>query len=253
MLLTICSNFRPLNGDLKERMRSWRNSIHVCRSHGSIFHSNLHHIVDLLYTLDCEIGKITNIHAWVWLFMKVKSIPWIFWEKISNLLIVNLEITRSNKELRLLWVSLDSLKHIFEGPWHDSFLNWVVLLSSHSMGLTSSCLTIGKDGSIVAFEDVLDDATCAPCIDKLLRESPVETHIESELLWRLVWLWLVDHNFSRVTVHFDYNFMACCHFIFGKRSASNHDFHSFLFLGFFSYQLFHVRHIWISWWGLLFI
>jgi len=54
------------------------------------------------------------------------------------------------------------------------------------MSLTSSCLTIGKDGSVITFEDVLDDATCALSIDKLLRESPVETHIKSELLWRLV-------------------------------------------------------------------
>ena len=132
----------------------------------------------------------------------------------------------------------------------EAEVRWAPL---HGVSFTRSSLTIGKDGSVISFEDVLDDATCALSVNKLLRESPVETHIKSELLWRLVWLWLVDHNFSIIAIHFDNNIMTCCHFVLRERSASNHDFHSFLFLSFFSYQLFHVRHIWISWWGLLFI
>jgi hypothetical protein len=118
--------------------------------------------------------------------MQIKSIPWVFGQKISNLLIVDLKIACSNEELSLLRVAFNSFEHIFERTRHDSFLDGVILLTSHCMSLTSSSLAVSKDGSIVTLKHVLNDAACALIVDVFLGDSPIESHIESELLGDLI-------------------------------------------------------------------
>ena len=118
--------------------------------------------------------------------MQVQSVPWVLGEKVTDLLVVDLEITCSDEELSLLRVALYSLEDVLEGTRHDSFLNWVVFLTCHRMGLTGSCLAIGEDGSVVTFKHIFDNATRAFGVDQLLGKSPVETHIESKLLWWLI-------------------------------------------------------------------
>ena len=123
-------------------------------------------------------------------------------EEISDLLVVNLQITYLYDDFDALITScshsLSPLHDVLEGPWHNSFLVEVISVSTHGVSLTGACLTISKDCSVIAFHHILDNAFGALIVNLKLSTGVIIGVIESEL--PLVSLIMVDR---RVDSHVD--------------------------------------------------
>ena len=57
----------------------------------------------------------------------------------------------------LLGVRLDLLKDVLEGTWHYTLVYGVVWDTSNREGLTSTSLTVSKNGTIITLDDILTD------------------------------------------------------------------------------------------------
>ena len=57
----------------------------------------------------------------------------------------------------LLGVRLDLLEDVLEGTWHDTLVYGVVGDTSNREGLSSTSLTVSKNGTIVTLDDILTD------------------------------------------------------------------------------------------------
>ena len=77
----------------------------------------------------------------------------------------------------LLGISSDLLENVLEGTGHDTFLDGVSMNTSNGMGLTSTCLSIGEDCSIITLNDVLTN--WVGCLNEdvfLLRARRIDTN-----------------------------------------------------------------------------
>ena len=77
-------------------------------------------------------------------------------EQVTNLLVVDFEVGNTDKIL-LLRVRLDLLEDIFEGAWHDTLLLGIVWHTRDRECLSSTCLSVGEDSTVVALDNILAD------------------------------------------------------------------------------------------------
>ena len=99
------------------------------------------------------------------------------------------------------------------------------------MSLTSACLTICKDGSVVAFQDIRDDWRRTFQIDLILFCLVSVSHIKSELLGCLFLEWPLYQDLTTLVIDIDDFLMASRSLFIVHRSASNGDFDCFVFFG----------------------
>ena len=76
----------------------------------------------------------------------------------TYLFVIDLDITDANGD-GLVELAADFVVHLLDGPRNDTSLLVVIGEAQHRKGLSSSSLTVGHDGSIVALDNALDD-TC---------------------------------------------------------------------------------------------
>ena len=92
------------------------------------------------------------------------------------------------------------------------------------MSFSSASLTVGKDGAIVALEDVLDDVCRTPVVNISLGYIPIEHLVESELLGSFITHRLINEDFTSLGLHIDDHFVVRLHFFLTQGSASDDDF-----------------------------
>ena len=66
-------------------------------------------------------------------------------------------------------IFIDNSENMREAVWNYATLWWIRGVAHHSMGLTTTGLTIGKDSAVVAFQHRLDQRKCGLIIDTLLQ------------------------------------------------------------------------------------
>ena len=86
--------------------------------------------------------------------MELEAILRVFGEQVAHLLIVDLHVGGAHQELSLIRVPLDALEDVIEGARHDTPQLLVANHTRHRMRLTRARLSVGKDRTIVAFQDV---------------------------------------------------------------------------------------------------
>ena len=177
-------------------MRTRWVGVHSCSSNRSILNTNTHDITDFLGSFGCIIGEIFNIDTCIRLFMKFKTILWVFRKQISYLLVVYFEVWGTDQELSLVWVAFDALKDIFESTRHNTLVIFVTLDSSHSVCFTSTSLTISENSSIVTFQHIWNYTCCCVIIDFNLRSALIITNVKCELFGWFIHLWFTHKNFT---------------------------------------------------------
>lgn len=213
MLLAISTNFRALNANLEQRVRTTTLLVHIGRANRAVFHTNLEHIVDLRDVLDGEVRKIADVDTRVRLLVQVEPVLRVFGQQIANFFVVDFQVACSDEELSLLGVTLNSLEDVLETTRHDTLLDRVRLLTRHGMRLTRACLTVRKDGSIVTLQHILDDVGGTFVVNVHLLDCPVEDGVKGELLGCFVTAGLADEHFTLLGVHVDDALMALLHFL----------------------------------------
>ena len=207
-------------------MGSTRLSIHVCWTNSPVFKTNFQYIIDFFHAFDCKERQFLNIYSRIWLFVEFKLVLWIFRKQVSNLFLIDFKIACPDQKLSLLGIAFNSFENILKRPRHDSSILFIFVITSHSMRLSSSSLTIGKNSSIVSFQHVFDDMCGALVVYINLLWVPVETMIEGKLLWGLVSFWFVYEDLASFVVHFDHYFIPSFHFLWAERSTSNSAFNA---------------------------
>lgn len=88
-------------------------------------------------------------------------------KQVANLFIVDFEVGNTD-EILSLSVRLDLLEDIIEGSWHDTLVDRVIRHTSDGERLSSSSLSIRKDRSVIALNDIFTHWVCRLCENFLL-------------------------------------------------------------------------------------
>jgi len=97
---------------------------------------------------------------------------------------------------------LNLLEDVIEGAWHDTLLYAVVWNTSNGESLSSTCLTVRKDGSIVALDDIFTYWIRRLSENFFLLGVPIVDRIECEDFWD-TFASLLHENFTCVLEHLD--------------------------------------------------
>ena len=73
-----------------------------------------------------------------------------------------------------------------EGTWDDSLGFLAVVAAHHSMGLTTSGLSVREDSAVVAVQYALDEGEGALLVDQVLWRVSREHAVERKCLWLLL-------------------------------------------------------------------
>ena len=154
MTLTLGIHLRRLDSDGENRVGAGGMLIHVGSTHVPVYVSfveDFHHVVRSFHH---ECRQVLHVHTRV-LVSQLKPAAFLV-EQVSDLLVVNLKVGCAHQVL-LLGVRLDLLKDVVEGAGHDSLQHLVIGDTCDRESLACSGLTVGKDGAIVALDDILTD------------------------------------------------------------------------------------------------
>ena len=88
-------------------------------------------------------------------------------KQVANLFIVDFKVGNTD-EILSLSVRLDLLEDIIEGSWHDTLVDRVIRHTSDSERLSSTSLSIRKDCSVIALNDIFAHRVCCLCENFLL-------------------------------------------------------------------------------------
>jgi len=82
-------------------------------------------------------------------------------------------------------------------------------------------LTVGKNGSIVTFEDIGDDGCGSIFVNLILFAGPVEHGIKRELLGWLVSVGSAHEGLTCFFIHFHHNLVPFVYFVTAHWAATN--------------------------------
>lgn len=129
--------------------------VHVSGSHVSIDVTLVKYIHQVFGSFDNKSRKIFDVDTSVFVF-QVKFFRPVLGQQISNFFLIDFQVRRSYQVFSLA-VALNLLENRFECSGHDSSQSWVLNHSCNCESLSCTRLTIGKDRSIVALDDIIND------------------------------------------------------------------------------------------------
>jgi len=91
-------------------------------------------------------------------------------------------------------------ENIIERTWHDAPHLFITDHTSHGMRLARTCLTVSKDGTVVALEDVHDDWRRRFLINCTLTNEVVVNQIECELFGIVCAVWTLNDNLAALLI-----------------------------------------------------
>jgi hypothetical protein len=87
-------------------------------------------------------------------------------EQVSDGFVVNFEVGATNEELLFLVLGIVKIsENMVEGIGYDALRLFVVPQSDHGVSLTTACLPVGEDSSIVSLHDRLDQGEGSFIVD----------------------------------------------------------------------------------------
>ena len=94
-------------------------------------------------------------------------------------------------------------ENIIETAWHDTSQLLITDHSGHGMSLSCAGLTVGENGTVVAFEHVCDNGCGCLSVDVALQCIVSVRHIKGELLWLFPSERLLHHDLTSLVVDID--------------------------------------------------
>jgi len=151
-------------------MWSWWQIIHLSCGCCSAQCTFLHKTIDLIWWSDSPFTQSLYKYSLFLVFSHLKTST-INFKKIWDYFIVNLQVRCSYHECCVLvWLHLNKSEYFFHGSWNYTSL-WVactVFKTLHSICLSSTCLTIGKDCGIITLKDGVNSLLSCIFIHKFL-------------------------------------------------------------------------------------
>lgn len=71
-------------------------------------------------------------------------------------------------------------------PWNETVALLLLKIAEHGKSLTGSCLAIGEDGGVLAFEEAIDMSPADGIIDLFLPSMFAEDHIEGVFIFAII-------------------------------------------------------------------
>ena len=91
----------------------------------------------------------------------------------------------------LISLRVSESDNLMKRPWNDTFRFLTFSTTHHSMCLPTSCLSICKDGAVIAFEYIIDKGECSLLVDITLKRIDSKYTIETECF-----RWLLGISFK---------------------------------------------------------
>ena len=139
--------------------------IHVGRANVPVdvaLHEDLHHVGRGLHD---EGRQVFDVDARV--LVPQVQLRALLVQQIANLFVVDLKVGDSDKVL-LLGVRLDLLEDVIKGTGHDTLELLVIRDACDRVSLARTGLAVGKNGAVVALNDILTHGVGRLCKDFLL-------------------------------------------------------------------------------------
>ena len=146
-----------------------------------------------------------------------------------DLFIVNFQVTTSYQELHIITFLIDKSEYVSKTIRNNSSQVLVTRYTQHCMCLTTTCLPICKNSSIVSFNNRFDKRESTLIIKRfLLRISVVDCIICKIFRWSFI-TFFTSKKFNLILIFMDFNNLSTSHlnFLFVHWSYTNHYFYSF--------------------------
>ena len=138
-------------------------------------------LFELIFRGDSELFDILDKDTPFWWLSHLKFGFFIKVEKISEFLIVKFDKRAENKKF-FFRRGLSFKEDFLEAPGNDSTIRIRLEIAHHSVGLARAGLTIGKNGAIVALNNLIDKLNTNRLVNLLLRWLCVKYIIKGENL-----------------------------------------------------------------------
>jgi len=146
--------------------------IHVGRSdmaHQVALLENLQHI---LWILDHVGRKIFHVHTRVFIPQLKPCSCVLLVHQVTDFFLVNFKVGHADQVLAFL-VALNLAKNVFKRSGHHSFMHWIFWNTRNRPGFASTRLAVGKNSTVVTFNDVGADRVHGLIEQVFLRRVPV--------------------------------------------------------------------------------
>jgi hypothetical protein len=165
------------------------------------------------------------------------SLPWttiaLVDKKVVDLFLINLQITASYQEFHTVVFLVYKTKYLLKAFGNNSCLVRIRGYSEHGVCLSTSCLAISKDCTIVPLDYRFNQWECTFIINGLLLCIRIIYLIKSEIFLRITCIIYLENSYLICGfVHFENCFAISFLFRFIHRSHSDHNFNCFSRLSF---------------------
>ena len=113
--------------------------------------------------------------------------------------------------------------YLLKGPRNDSLGLLALIAAHHRMGLAAPCLSIGKNGAIVAFQHVVDQRKSTLFVDECLGSVRGENIIERKCFGLIFSILFDEVNLVILHVDIDHTDTPSVFFVVVHRSATYHN------------------------------
>jgi len=111
--------------------------IHQSRPCASAFISNIHVLFKIINSLTNHHTKILYKKSFLWAFFQIFFFFCILWQQIPYILIINFDVTASNKELFFFRI-VNHGHNMLKSSWNKSTLLFWWRISNHRMCFTTT-------------------------------------------------------------------------------------------------------------------
>ena len=136
-------------------MRARTFLVHVCFSDCSILEANIHILLHFRNRIHLQLHQILNENPLFRTFLQLHFCLDVLTQKIMYFFIVNFDKAAAN-EVSLRCVVLRNSDDLAKRPRNYTPGLFTISSAHHRMRLSTSCLAIGKNGSIVPIKNIFD-------------------------------------------------------------------------------------------------
>jgi hypothetical protein len=158
------------------------------------------------------------------------------------LFVVNFKVRTSNEKflIVIVWV-IKVAEYMIKSIWNNTFLRLISFQSNHSMSFTASCLSVGKDRSIIPKHNWFNQRKSTFIINTSLSRILIIYCVKCEGSFCFALISLIYNGLHYYLVYrfidFNATFRASLQFFLTHWSASHHNLYTFIFVRSFRHSL----------------
>ena len=165
-------------------MWSGRVLIHIGWRRFPVARTKIHCLFDLGNAFNYTTRQVFDKYTLTWVFFQIELdlLLFSFNQKIVNLFVIDFQITTSYQELHVLILLINKTKNVGETVWNNAPKFRITWYTKHCVSLSTPCLTICENGSIVTFDYRFYERKSTLIIDLLLLRIDIINRIICEIL-----------------------------------------------------------------------